>query len=189
MNNNYRIILRLPKVHAAFEPHPRGAYAVGRFGYLDIHSCSICCRPLWSPSRNSTNGCEQTNQANESAVNMGAGIVDRFRPGKQTQISKHAWPTSISHRLANHGLVPQVRHVSRALPVVCLWSFFRPAMRSPRTVQQMQPLFISMMFSCGPTTSAVQEELGVAEWTRATFPIISWRPVAHLGYLLVERHR
>mmetsp|Transcript_80760 Transcript_80760/g.254846 ORF Transcript_80760/g.254846 Transcript_80760/m.254846 type:complete len:254 (+) Transcript_80760:1049-1810(+) len=33
------------------------------------------------------------------------------------------------------------------LPVVCLWSFFRPAMRSPRTVQQMQPLFISIMFS------------------------------------------
>eukprot|EP00439_Symbiodinium_sp_Y106_P050799 s202_g6.t1 len=26
--------------------------------------------------------------------------------------------------------------------------FFSPAMRSPRTVQQMQPLFISMMFSC-----------------------------------------
>mmetsp|Transcript_14795 Transcript_14795/g.40553 ORF Transcript_14795/g.40553 Transcript_14795/m.40553 type:complete len:240 (+) Transcript_14795:603-1322(+) len=33
------------------------------------------------------------------------------------------------------------------LPVVCLWSFFRPAMRSSRTVQQTQPLFISMTFS------------------------------------------
>mmetsp|Transcript_109266 Transcript_109266/g.309119 ORF Transcript_109266/g.309119 Transcript_109266/m.309119 type:complete len:367 (-) Transcript_109266:8-1108(-) len=33
------------------------------------------------------------------------------------------------------------------LPAVCLWSFFSPTMRSPRTVQQMQPLFISMMFS------------------------------------------
>mmetsp|Transcript_16048 Transcript_16048/g.42386 ORF Transcript_16048/g.42386 Transcript_16048/m.42386 type:complete len:211 (-) Transcript_16048:364-996(-) len=33
------------------------------------------------------------------------------------------------------------------LPAVCLWSFFKPAMRSPLTVQQMQPLFISMMFS------------------------------------------
>mmetsp|Transcript_56823 Transcript_56823/g.114078 ORF Transcript_56823/g.114078 Transcript_56823/m.114078 type:complete len:267 (-) Transcript_56823:49-849(-) len=33
------------------------------------------------------------------------------------------------------------------LPVVCLCSFLRPAIRSPRTVQQMQPLFISMIFS------------------------------------------
>mmetsp|Transcript_92791 Transcript_92791/g.289301 ORF Transcript_92791/g.289301 Transcript_92791/m.289301 type:complete len:321 (+) Transcript_92791:660-1622(+) len=33
------------------------------------------------------------------------------------------------------------------LPAVFLYSFFRPAMRSPRTVQQTQPLFISMMFS------------------------------------------
>mmetsp|Transcript_84192 Transcript_84192/g.186857 ORF Transcript_84192/g.186857 Transcript_84192/m.186857 type:complete len:319 (-) Transcript_84192:59-1015(-) len=33
------------------------------------------------------------------------------------------------------------------LPEVCLWSFFKPAMRSPRTVQQMHPLFISITFS------------------------------------------
>mmetsp|Transcript_34026 Transcript_34026/g.59198 ORF Transcript_34026/g.59198 Transcript_34026/m.59198 type:complete len:228 (-) Transcript_34026:53-736(-) len=38
---------------------------------------------------------------------------------------------------------------SRALPCFTefLMSFFKPLMRSPRTVQQMQPLFISTMFS------------------------------------------
>lgn len=38
-----------------------------------------------------------------------------------------------------------------AFPVVCLCSFFRPAIRSPLTVQQMQPLFISMTFSSWST--------------------------------------
>ena len=38
---------------------------------------------------------------------------------------------------------------SNALPVFIefLINFFNPAIRSPRTVQQMQPMFISTMFS------------------------------------------
>ena len=37
------------------------------------------------------------------------------------------------------------KQVTAGLPRII---FFRPEMRSPRTVQQMQPLFISMTFSC-----------------------------------------
>mmetsp|Transcript_89735 Transcript_89735/g.231669 ORF Transcript_89735/g.231669 Transcript_89735/m.231669 type:complete len:253 (-) Transcript_89735:502-1260(-) len=45
--------------------------------------------------------------------------------------------------------VVSIMTASMGLPVFCefLTIFFRPAMRSPRTVQQMQPLFISTMFS------------------------------------------
>ena len=42
---------------------------------------------------------------------------------------------------------------ARAFPVVCLCNFLRPAIRSPLTVQQIQPLFISMMFSSHATAS------------------------------------
>ena len=52
-------------------------------------------------------------------------------------------------RLTSCGIQPPAvtKDLRSALPVVCLWSFFSPAIKSPRTVQQMQPLFISMTFS------------------------------------------
>mmetsp|Transcript_56664 Transcript_56664/g.172496 ORF Transcript_56664/g.172496 Transcript_56664/m.172496 type:complete len:299 (-) Transcript_56664:340-1236(-) len=54
--------------------------------------------------------------------------------------------------------VVSIRTASMGLPVLLefLTILLRPAMRSPRTVQQMQPLFISMMFSSvvmGPASS------------------------------------